>query len=401
MAYEDGVTRAYNEDLGGNQGGQIGPSGDGGFWLRYLQNPAAYGATPKVANVPDFNTWAAQNSDRENTASDYVNTFYNVPLHQRHGLDKFLSNMPVYMGAAALGAGAYAGLSAGGSLAGGAAGAGEGALAGGAFDMGGVGALGSADAAAAGLGGITAPAAGGALSGAGAEGAANYAPVSDLAGGSSVPVTDLSPVASGGLPPPSAGTGAGLGGNVGTAAQTVGGSALTRLMNGTATDADWANLASGALQAGLGYASSNQQSNTLQGIYDQQRADRAPALAAYNAALSNPDQFYNSAPAMGATDAVLRKLSMQGNPANNPGLLSQAAAYNLGGYNNHLNSLSGAAFGGQGTQAQLGTAMAGAQGGGYEALGAGIRTAFPQSNPYEDYIRMMQSQGQRTTFGQV
>jgi len=228
----------------------------------------------------------------------------------------------------------------------------------GAFDMGGVGAAGSADATAAGLGnaGMAGPATvtgfnvgPGQTAAAAAAGLGSQVLPAGNSGGFTIPGTDIT------IP---------------------------------------SNVLSGALQAGLGYAASNQQSNTLQNIYDTQRADRAPALAAYNNALANPDTFYNSAPAMGAADATLRRLSMQGNPANNPGLLSQAAANSLGGYNNYLASLAPAAFGGQATQAQLGTSMAGAQGGGYEALGAGVRTAT-QSNPYDDYIRMLTSQGNR------
>ena len=127
-----------------------------------------------------------------------------------------------------------------------------------------------------------------------------------------------------------------------------------------------------AIPAIGGAISANKTADTLQNIYNQQRSDRAPALAAYNNALANPNDFYNSAPAMGSVDAILRKLWTQGNPAANPGLLSQAAAYNLGGYNSYLNNLSGAAFGGQGTQAQLGTNIANAQGSQTAGLGYGL-----------------------------
>lgn len=195
--------------------------------------------------------------------------------------------------------------------------------------------------------------------------------------------------------------GGGLGGAAGTAATGLGtlangGStvvnAATSAANGIkipGTDITIpSNVAAGGIQAILGYLSSQQQTGSLEGIYNQQRADRAPALAAYNNALANPDQFYNSAPAMGSTDAVLRKLSVQGNPAANPGLLSQAAAYNLGGYNSYLAGLAGPAFGGQSTQAQLGTNIANAQGGGLEAIGAGVKTAL-SSSAMDDFYRAM------------
>jgi hypothetical protein len=147
------------------------------------------------------------------------------------------------------------------------------------------------------------------------------------------------------------------------------------------------NLLGGLLQGGLGYLGADKQAEAFQNIYNQSRADRMPALGAFNTALSDPNSFYNSAPAMGATDAVLRKLSMQGNPANNPGLLSQAAAYNLGGYNDYLRALSGPAFGTAGIEAQTGMGQAQAQGGGLNAIGYGLNTAFQQPSAFDEYYR--------------
>lgn len=149
------------------------------------------------------------------------------------------------------------------------------------------------------------------------------------------------------------------------------------------------NILAGGLQAGLGLYGANQQTNALTSLYDRSRADRAPALAAYNNALANPNTFYQSAPAMGSLDAVLRKLSVQGNPAANPGLLSQAAAYNLGGYNDYLRSLQGAAFGGEATQANLGSQAAQASGGGINAIGTGLATALNPQPTLADLLKNM------------
>ena len=180
----------------------------------------------------------------------------------------------------------------------------------------------------------------------------------------------------GGLSGPTATPGTGT---ATTAAGAVAPGVLSKIMDGTATADDWGKLLGSVAPGVLGYMGASDQSNTLKSIYDQQRADRAPALAAYNNALANPNEFYNSAPAMGSVDAVLRKLSMQGNPAGNPGLMSQAAAYNLGGYNNYLSGLAGPAFGGQATQAQLGTNIAQAGGGQMDAIGLGLgRLLNPQ-----------------------
>jgi hypothetical protein len=186
-----------------------------------------------------------------------------------------------------------------------------------------------------------------------------------------------------------AGAGAGAGG---ASAATA---AINQALGTKFTDGDLAKLGLGGLQAGLGYAGSKQTTGSLQDIYNQQRADRAPALAAYNNALANPNEFYNSAPAQGAANAVLSKLSMQGNPANNPTSLAQAAAYNLGGYNNYLSGLAGPAFGGQATQAQLGTNIANSQGGGLNAIGYGLGTAL-SSNPMDEYIKSLTNQNNYT-----
>jgi hypothetical protein len=139
----------------------------------------------------------------------------------------------------------------------------------------------------------------------------------------------------------------------------------------------------------LGYLGADKMADAYQNIYNQTRADRMPALGAFNTALQNPNDFYNSAPAMGATDAVLRKLSMQGNPASNPGLLSQAAAYNLGGYNDYLRALSGPAFGTAGTEVNVASGAANAQGGGLNALGFGLNTMFQQPSAADNFYNAM------------
>jgi hypothetical protein len=132
-------------------------------------------------------------------------------------------------------------------------------------------------------------------------------------------------------------------------------------------------LLGGGAQLAGGLFAANSQSNALTDVANQQRADRLPALTAYNNALANPNTFYNSAPAMGATDSVLRRLSMQGNPAANPGALSQAAAYNLGGYNDYLRGLSGPAFGTSNSEANINVNAANAQGGAWEAGGNALQ----------------------------
>ena len=407
---EDGIVRAYNEDLGGFQDGQIAPSGDAGFWLRYLQNPAAYGATPKVANVPDFNTWAAQHSGSDNAASDYVNTFYNVPLHQRSGIDKFLSNMPVYMaivfGAAAAG-GALGGVTAAGEGVGATAatGLGEaGSIAAGtdAVTLGQTALPWTTNPSLASLGGnvgVAEAATGGSglLNVAQSTEAANYAPVSDLTGGTSVPVSNASPLPAGGLPAPSVGTGTGTG-LMTTAAKS--------LIPGVSD-----SLLSGGLQAGLGYLSSDASADAYSDVAAQYAAYGAPARARLEAA-QQPGFSMSSLPGYAdaldrAADVSTRKWSATGNPAGNPTL--QANIYRdvineraVPDYFNYL-GLQGQ-HAGLGLNTSGGASLASAQnsGGAYEALGAGIRTAFPQTTPYDDYIKMLTEQAKyKNTVGGV
>ncbi len=126
---------------------------------------------------------------------------------------------------------------------------------------------------------------------------------------------------------------------------TGGGLDLTKLLG---------TLGAGALSA-VGFDKAR---GTLHDIYDQITGARAPAQNAYNNAVLNPNTWYQSAPAMGAADAASRALSAKGNPADNPTLMSQLAANQLGGYNQYLNMMAGPAFGGQQYQTQLGQNLA-------------------------------------------
>jgi hypothetical protein len=195
-----------------------------------------------------------------------------------------------------------------------------------------------------------------------------------------------------GLNPALAGLGAAAGPVAGAAG--AGGSTLGSILSGAGSaisglgssfaptgNTDLSKLLGSLLPAGLGYLGADSQANAMKDIYNQTRADRMPALTAYNTALQNPNTFYQSAPAMGAVDAVLRKLSVNGNPASNPGSLSQAAAYNLGGYNDYLRGLTPAAFGTANTEANISMNGAGADAGKYNAVGYGLGQYFnPQPN---------------------
>ena len=159
------------------------------------------------------------------------------------------------------------------------------------------------------------------------------------------------------------------------------------LSNITGMSPGTSNLVGTVGQGLLGLLESNSTSSDLKDVANQLRADRGPALSAFNTALANPNTFYNSAPAMGALDAALRKLSMSGNPAVNPGALSKAAVYNLGGYNDYLRSLAGPAFGTASTEASVGQNAANAGNSFYDVLGYGLNTLTqPKSASLEDLL---------------
>lgn len=162
------------------------------------------------------------------------------------------------------------------------------------------------------------------------------------------------------------------------------GSTLSNLLN---IDPATGQLIGQVGATALGVLGANEQAGSLNDIANQLRTDRGPALSAFNTALANPNTWYESAPAMGATDAALRKLSISGNPAVNPGSLSKAAAYNLGGYNDYLRTLAGPAFGTAATEAGVGTRGAAASGDIYGALGYGLGALTTPRDPLEDFIR--------------
>ena len=178
----------------------------------------------------------------------------------------------------------------------------------------------------------------------------------------------------GGTAPPPAGTIPPLEGvNVGTASNAAGLAKWLKDTLGFDIDPSTLGLLGTGLSTALGAYGANQQAKSLTDIANQARGDRQPALNAFNSALSDPNGWYNSAPAMGATEAVLRKLSVgAGNPATNPTALSQAAAYNLGGYNDYLRTMSGPAFGGQASTIAAQTNAAQGNTNVYNALGSGL-----------------------------
>lgn len=195
--------------------------------------------------------------------------------------------------------------------------------------------------------------------------------------------------------------GAGAAGNVyGTAAGT--GTALSRIWDqlngkGTASTADWTSVLGNVAGAGLGAYASNQQSGALDELRQRYEGYGAPSRARYEASMT-PGFDPSTIPGyQGAVDnamqAMLRKLSTQGNPFGNPGGLIEAnkavvAGTALPALQNYQGQ--NAASGGFGTYnaAAPGAAQAslGADNNFYNAIGGGIANLTNPRSSLEDLL---------------
>lgn len=374
--------------------------GDGGSYLVPLDDPNKLAQAQSLGAVQDVNGVSTANYNDPNLRGGIGSGALFQDMPQTGFVGDILTN-PAFLAATGLAAGFGSGLLGAGTEAGTVAGGGVGGGAGGTiggnglldYSMtgtlgGGVGTTAAGNTAAATLA-AGAPLAeaigpyslasgvGGGLGGAatlGAGGAGAYSLGSGLANG--LGSAAGSAVSSSGA----SGVGPGAAAGLGAAA-----SGLNNLFGTNLSDAD-AKILGSLLGGGLDLYGSLQKNNTLQDIYNQSRADRSSALNAFNDALAHPDTYYSSAPAMGSVDAVLRKLSVQGNPADNPGSLAKAAAYNLGGYNDYLRTLAGPAFGGQAATIAAGTNAANASADPYNVVG---RTVGDITNPQTSLSDLM------------
>ena len=91
-------------------------------------------------------------------------------------------------------------------------------------------------------------------------------------------------------------------------------SALGGALSGSGSNSIW-DMFTKLLPAGLGMYASNQQANKLSELAQKYQDYGAPYRQQLADISANPDNFYNSLGAQKATDAVLNKLSIGGNPA--------------------------------------------------------------------------------------
>lgn len=105
-------------------------------------------------------------------------------------------------------------------------------------------------------------------------------------------------------------------------------SAIARILAGTATPADWARVAGQALPGLISAYGSSQQANNQRALTEQLLGYGAPSRARYEASMT-PGFDPNTIPGYSAavdnsSNAILRRLSTQGNPFGNPGGLIEA-----------------------------------------------------------------------------
>src|SRR3990167_7049674 len=116
-----------------------------------------------------------------------------------------------------------------------------------------------------------------------------------------------------------AGAGAGAGGGIGTAAGTAAtGTALSRILDGSGTSEDYLSVTGQVLPAALSAYGSYAQSQEMGDLAKRYEAYGAPYRQNLADISADPSKFYDSPGATKATDAILRKLSIAGNPAGNP-----------------------------------------------------------------------------------
>ncbi len=209
---------------------------------------------------------------------------------------------------------------------------------------------------------------------AGAAGAAGYTPA---AGGAGVDAGSYGVPASGA--PNAAATAA-----ASTAADAAKQTALSKILNGTATADDYAKLAGQALPGLISAYGNTQQADVLKGIEDKAQAARQPYLDKSMKWLNNPQSFYDTV-GKSSLDATLRGLSVGGNPIGDPTKLAIASDV---GAKNLLSAVTG--FGnlglaGEDTRAQLQTNAANT-GNIYPNLGAAATSVL---NPPDDLTTLL------------
>src|SRR3990167_1913332 len=174
----------------------------------------------------------------------------------------------------------------------------------------------------------------------------------------------------------------------GTVGQAAGaGTALSRIIDGTGTTADWVSVLGTAGATGLGMFSSNQQANTLERLAAENRADRAPYLAASQSWLADPES-YVAGPGAAAMKGTLAGLSAKfGNPIGSPTAMAISNEAALRDWRDAVTGFGNMGLSGADTRANLGIGAAQAQGNIYGNLAGGISEIINPPRSLADLLR--------------
>jgi hypothetical protein len=170
------------------------------------------------------------------------------------------------------------------------------------------------------------------------------------------------------------------------------GTALSRILAGTATDADWLSILGTAGATGLGMFGAGQQASALRDIANQARGDRAPFLAKSTEYLNNPNAYLEG-PGKASMDAVLRSLSVKGNPAGMPSSMGLAGEYGLKSWLDATTGLGNLGLAGEDSRSNTLAKAAGADSNVLNALGYGIGTVTNPPVTLESLLRQMRGTG--------
>lgn len=178
-----------------------------------------------------------------------------------------------------------------------------------------------------------------------------------------------------------------------TLAPVAGGSALSRVLNGGATAADWLSIAGIVGATGLGAYGAGKQADALTDIANQSRADRAPFLGKANEWLANP-QAYIEGPGMASMDATLKRLSAErGNPIDSPTALGLATQAGMQDWRNAVTGFANIGLSGEDSRNSLLANAAGADAGKLSALGYGLGELTQPKDDLAALLKRLQKAG--------
>jgi len=162
------------------------------------------------------------------------------------------------------------------------------------------------------------------------------------------------------------------------------------------------NVLGGAVQGIGGLLAAGEQGEAYSDVAQQYLNIGAPYRAQLDASYQPGFNLWNQPGYAGSFDQAAsdatRQWSIQGNPANNPGIqgsilssvMNQSYLPALSNYRGGLMQAGGLGLNTSGTASLAG---AGTEGSGWEAIGAGLGTALGKTNPWEDFFKAQQQYG--------